>query len=279
MTGLAAQIQLDESDFAFNSSGNIDVSGMLVSSRMIIDFLASKANPSEYIGFTMHPSLQEFYDFDAMGRSSESANIGYLKAVSKNSQIEEKKEEKKQDNIQNAIEEVFEDIQEKRIEQMQSKYGYDFDEQDFKKALRENLENWDEFSKGMEPDEADELHSLTILALTAEGDELKRIKERMDVLSSDRMEQTERRASEIRIERGQSLELSESSANAQSVDRVIDLETKIRDRLLEKPASQISSIFSSEVDGNGMNAQSFVLDDESKIAFAEKAPDAFVLDA
>ena len=128
MTGLAAQIQLDESDFAFNSSGNIDVSGMLVSSRMIIDFLASKASPSEYIGFTMHPSLQEFYDFDAMGRSSESANIGYLKAVSKNSQIAQDEKEQESENIQDAYQDTLDQIEERREEMNEKmRLGNSFD--------------------------------------------------------------------------------------------------------------------------------------------------------
>lgn len=274
MTGLAAHIQADNIDFS-----SIEFANLIPVSGMSLGFMANAEKLNMPIGQMELSVNMDFF--------SRIYDIAFGEKGNKDMELDnrtenflaQKEEEKKQDSIQNAVEEVLEGIQDKINERMQSKYGYDFDEQDFKKALRENLENWDEFSKGMEPEKADELHSLTILALTAEGDELERIKERMDVLSSERMEQTERRASEIKGERTQSLELSESSAEVQSVSRVDDLETKIQDRLLERPASKISSTFSSEVDGSGTNAQSFTLDEEPQVAFVEKSPDTFVLDA
>ena len=48
---------------------------------------------------------------------------------------------------------------------------------------------------------------------------------------------------------------------------------------IEKPTSQISSIFTDEVDGIGPNAQSFSLDETPQVALSDKKPEAFTLDA
>ena len=48
---------------------------------------------------------------------------------------------------------------------------------------------------------------------------------------------------------------------------------------LDRPASQIASTFTDEVNNVGANAQSFVLDDIQQVAVTEVSHDPFVLDA
>lgn len=276
MTGLAAQIQLDESDFAFNSSGSIEVSGMLVSSRMTIDFLASKESPSEHIGFTMHPSLQEFYDFDAMGRSSESANIGYLRAVSKNIEIATKEEEKKQDNIQNLAEEVIRDRHEERMQDMRKWGDLQYTDEDLETALSNILKDREgvQARNGLTDEETDNVmdHVAYLLALSPE----ERAKQIEEINDPDTATIIKQELEQVVGERKSEVDLTVTSNERNELDDFFDMP---EDDSLFSSAPPISDNFANEVAGIGPNAQSFAPKDSPDIGIQENGPSPLQLTA
>jgi len=163
----------------------------------------------------------------------------------------EGKKKQEQDNVEHfadAANKDYADRLQQSMEKMRSLHGYDFTEEDFKESIRKNLENWDEFSQGMEPEKAEKFEALSILALNATGDELKRIQESLEAISSEKLQQTEQQANEINVTRENKSGLVERKVVASEADAVIaEMENNKGsfESLSKAPSTGKSDIFNS----------------------------------
>ena len=84
-------------------------------------YIATKENPSEFLTAVVHPTTQAFWDFDAMGLTVESANIGRAKFVKEQIEFETKEKQKDKDTQQDVID-IIEDQREARQRSQQELY-------------------------------------------------------------------------------------------------------------------------------------------------------------
>ncbi len=70
-------------------------------------YIATKENPSEFLTAVVHPTTQAFWDFDAMGLTVESANIGRAKFVKEQIEIEADEKEQEKNQQQDAFAEFI----------------------------------------------------------------------------------------------------------------------------------------------------------------------------
>ena len=100
---LAEHIELSADKFDIDLSGDIDISSLMQVSKLNLSFLATSDNLNDYIGDKVHPTTQEFNDFDVLGKSVESANISNARDVREEvftaEQEKEKELKEQQDNF------------------------------------------------------------------------------------------------------------------------------------------------------------------------------------
>ena len=100
---LAGHIELSADKFDIDLSGDIDISSLMQVSKLNLSFLATSDNLNDYLGDKVHPTTQEFNDFDVLGKSVESANISNARDVREEvftaEQEKEKELEEQQDNF------------------------------------------------------------------------------------------------------------------------------------------------------------------------------------
>lgn len=208
----------------------------------------------------------------------------------RNNMIAAQEQEDDQDMLHEVADTALQEIKEHQSERMRSLYGYDFTEDDFKVALRDNLENWDEFSKDMAPDDAEEFMRLSLLAINAEGEDLAQIQAQLAELAPDKMRDTEKKAelNNTRLENKASKLESSSKQDIESADDFLaeGSDSESFDMAFESPNSQITETFTLEVAGTGANAQSMMFSEEgfdiiaTEQSVAHQVPDdnTFVLD-
>lgn len=113
MTGLAGHIQLVEEQFE-----DFSQSDLITASNMALEFVSNFFDPNQYLSSKPHPSVEAFSDFDALGRSNESANIGLVKENQKIAVIEAEKQEKKKDQQQDTIIDFIAVLKEQQLERL-----------------------------------------------------------------------------------------------------------------------------------------------------------------
>ncbi len=195
-------------------------------------------------------------------------------------------QQRKEDLKDFAVDGFQQAVNEQRQEFMQSMHGFDFTEDDFKEAVRKNLENWDEFSADMKPEDAEEFKTLSIMALSATGSDLERIQSRMNEISPDKLQQTEQSANEIKIERVSKADKTENLEQSDSVDRFLASDTsknmldmspeETQQDLNAQNPEQADKILSQAESISQERQGSFALDNDNADVFALDKPDSVI---
>ncbi len=160
--------------------------------------------------------------------------------------------------------------EQKRRAKLHAMYGFKFTDDDFDQAVRENLENWDAFSKNMMPEEAEEYRDLSLLLLqTEDSAEKQRIRERLGVLSPEATRQTAQRAETHHISESK-LAKEETLQNTDGMEEFLSEQSQ---ESIGRLASEIAAPFNTEA-----TQDPFASDQTQEIIVAEKTPSAFVLD-
>lgn len=202
--------------------------------------------------------------------------------------IAAQRQEDDQDMLREVAETAIKEMREQQAA-MISMYGYDVSEEALNAAILYNLQNWDEISKDMSPEQSKELYDLSVEARDASGEEKKRILEEIDAKASDYGRSTFERAKNI--DDGRLEAKLESEAQEVSVDRKEELKDQLSqennfDKSFGGENSQIAENFTLEAEGVGTHAQYMTLSEESfditatehSVAHQGLDDNAFVLD-
>lgn len=203
--------------------------------------------------------------------------------------IAAQRQEDDQDMLREVAETAIKEMREQQAA-MISMYGYDVSEDALNAAILYNLQNWDEVSKDMNPEQSKELYDLSADLLNAEGDEKTRILEEIDTVSSEYGQSTFERAHRIDGRRDD-LDAKLESSSKQDIESADDFlaegsDSESFDMAFESPNSQITETFTLEVAGTGANAQSMMFSEEgfditaTEHSVAQQVPveKSFVLD-
>lgn len=231
----------------------------------------------------VHPSLQAFFDFTALGVSLESQNIQAVMEDAKEVKIE-KAEQKKKDRVTEAYrDDAREGLRESREQlltemQSQQQFGnFDFTHGDLEEALDEVIDNNKTWAKerGFTEAEADRALEMAILMKDMTPEEREQFLQEQMKTDPKIAKQFIDDAKVINEHHGNKIEVT--SQTVKQANRAQEILSQ--GDITAKPRSQITSNFTDEVAGVGANAQSFILDDTPEIAPIAKEPEPFVLDA
>ena len=237
----------------------------------------------------VHPSLQAFFDFTAVGVSLESQNIQDVLESAKEAKISEA-EQKKKDDVADAVreggQETMNDNRERRLSEMQrqQQFGsFDFTHGDFEDALDEIIDNnkaWAQ-KNGYTEEEADEIMKEAMLLKTMTPEEREERQEWLQKHKPDVAEAIENQSEEVNSNRELKNDVSISEASHSVNEEFAQMKAAHRvneSEVLSKKPSVITNNFSEEVAGIGANAQSFVLDEKPDTTPMIKEPEPFILD-
>lgn len=265
-------------------ANNMSVANML--SGMSQKFQARPAQPvkdtAEQDDFENGKSIDEraFSDFGIDGSEKDYKQDGRVKA--NNAYWTQDKEQDKVDDVELAANEAQEFMEEKRRErltklQAQQQFGnFDFTHGDFDEALDEVIDNnkvWAD-KNGLSQEEAESAMDHAVKMKLMAPDKREAYYEEIRQTNPQVAEAIKKNA-EIKH---QSNEVKAEITNQSKVEIKEVEEILSIDDITAKPSSQITSIFTQEVAGEGANAQSFVLDEQEMVASVTKEPDPFVLD-
>ena len=296
-----------------SGSRQYTLAGGIEEPQILQAHMATKVDSGEMLGAALHPTTQAFWDFDAMGLSVESANIGRRWQEEQQIRVATKEEETSNDTSdylrKDALSDMAEERQEKMAE-MREINGYQFTDADFNETLQDIIDDKEAFQAkhGLTNEEADraEFHALAMIGMSPEEQEAYRqnlLKTEPNVANAMFEDADENnvggrdhsRDPTLTASENQSLRHNEIMAQLKTDNpEVFDAAIKDaaenyqanRQTTLSKtvttgefPLDQSNvEIFTAEVAGTGANAQSFILDEAAPVETIKKAPEPFVLD-
>ena len=270
-------------------ANNMSVANML--SGMSQKFQARPAQPVkdavEQDDFENNKSIDEraFSDFGIDGSEKDYKQDGRVKA--NNAYWMQDKEQDKVDDVELAANEAQEFMEEKRRERLQEMYstnfmGYDLDEEEIQEASKKGLKTLgsDAKERGWDEEKTENMRAILMVLSSSDATNEERDQALKDMKNID-PNYAEEWAKEA--DHAESIREAKTSLVAQELreeNRRNDIVARINSNndIIDRPDSQITSIFKKEAEGVGTKKNSISVNKNSPEEYAPKEKDPFILD-